>query len=87
MSGVILASAHGEAVGLLVIGILGGLLSAAVFLVPGVFDAATRMRLRTQGLRDDDERVLSRDRQRRRFIAMVLGVGSLAMLATALTRL
>jgi hypothetical protein len=84
---VILASAHGEAVAFLVIGILGGLLSAAVFLVPGVFDAATRLRLRMQGLRDDDERVLSRDRQRRRFIATVLGVLSLAMLTTALVRL
>jgi hypothetical protein len=79
MSGVILASAHGEAVAFLVIGILGSLLSAGVFLVPGAFDAATRMRLRMQGLPDDDER--------RRFIATVLGVGSLAMLATALTRL
>jgi len=84
---VILASAHGEAVGFLVIGVLGSLLSAAVFLVPGVFDAATRMRLRMQGRPDDDERVISRDRQRRRFIATVLGVGSVAMLATALARL
>ena len=83
----ILASAHGEAVAFLVIGILGSLLSAAVYLLPGVFDAATRLRLRIQGLPDDDERVLARDRQRRRFIAVVLGVGSAAMLATALARL
>jgi hypothetical protein len=40
-----------------------------------------------QGLPEDDERVLSRDRQRRRFIAMVLGILSAAILVTALTRL
>ena len=83
----IVASVHGQAVAFLVIGVLGILLSAAVYLVPGVFDAATRMRLRMQGLPEDDERVLSRDRQRRRFIAMVLGVGSVAVLVTALIRL
>ena len=87
MSGVILASAHGETLAFLVIGVLGSLLSAAVYLVPGVFDAATRMRLRMQGLPDDNENVLSRDRQRRRFIALVLGILSLAILLTALTRL
>ena len=87
MSGVILASAHSETLALLVIGVLGSLLSAAVYRVPGVFDAATRMRLRMQGLPDDNEHVLSRDRQRRRFIALVLGILSLAILLTALTRL
>jgi hypothetical protein len=87
MSGVILASAHSEAVAFLVIGVLGSLLSAAVYLIPGVFDAATRMRLRMQGLPEDDERVLARDRQRRRFIALVLGILSVAILVTALTRL
>jgi hypothetical protein len=84
---VILASVHGQAVAFLVVGILGIVLSGAVHLVPGLFDAATRMRLRMQGLPDDDERVLSRDRQRRRFIATVLGVGSVAILVTALIRL
>jgi hypothetical protein len=84
---VILASASGETAAFLVIGILGSLLAAAVYLVPGVFDAATRLRLRMQGLPDDDERVLARDRQRRRFIALVLGVLSVAILATALTRI
>ena len=83
----IFASAHGEAVPFLIIGVLGSLLSAAVYLIPGVFDAATRLRLRMQGMPDDDERVLARDRQRRRFIALVLGIGSAAMLATALARL
>jgi hypothetical protein len=87
MPGVIFASAHGEAVPFLIIGVLGSLLSAAVYLIPGVFDAATRLRLRMQGMPDDDERVLARDRQRRRFIALVLGIGSAAMLATALARL
>ena len=83
---VILASASGETAAFLVIGVLGIVLSAAVYLLPGVFDAATRLRLRMQGLPDDDERVLSRDRQRRRFIAMVLGILSAAILVTALTR-
>ena len=83
----ILASASGQTAAFLVIGVLGSLLSAAVFLLPGVFDAATRLRLRSQGLPDDDETVLSRDRERRRFIAMVLGVVSAAILVTALTRL
>jgi hypothetical protein len=84
---VIAASTHGQALAFLVIGVLGILLSAAVYLVPGVFDAATRMRLRMQGLPDDDERELSRDRDRRRFIALVLGIGSAAVLLVALTRL
>jgi len=84
---VILASASGQTAAFLVIGVLGSLVSAAVFLLPGVFDAATRMRLRSQGLPDDDEAVLSRDRERRRFIAMVLGVVSAAILVSALTRL
>jgi hypothetical protein len=84
---VILASAGGENAAFLVIGVLGVALSAAVYLLPGVFDAATRMRLRSQGLPDDDEGALARDRQRRRFIAMVLGVLSTVILATALTRL
>jgi hypothetical protein len=85
--GVILASASGETAAFLVIGVLGVVLGAAVYLLPGVFDAATRLRLRMQGLPDDDERVLSRDRQRRRFIALVLGILSAAILITALTRL
>jgi len=84
---VILASASGQTAAFLVIGVLGSLVSAAVFLLPGVFDAATRMRLRSQGLPDDDEAALSRDRERRRFIAMVLGVVSAAILVSALTRL
>jgi hypothetical protein len=87
MCGVILASASGETAAFLVIGVLGVVLSAAVYLLPGVFDAASRLRLRMQGLPDDDERVLERDRSRRRFIALVLGVFSAAILVTALTRL
>jgi hypothetical protein len=57
-----------------------------VYLLPGLFDAATRLRLRMQGLPEDDERVLERDRSRRRFIALVLGIGSAAVLVQALTR-
>ena len=87
MWAVILASASGETAAFLVIGVLGIVLSAAVYLLPGVFDAATRLRLRMQGFPEDDERVLSRDRQRRRFIALVLGILSAAILITALTRL
>ena len=87
MSGVTLASAHGETISFLIIGVLGLVLCAAVFLVPRVFDAATRMRLRMQGLPEDNKVALERDRARRRFIATVLGIGSAAMLVTALARL
>ena len=83
----LVASAHGEIAAFLVIGVLGILISVAVFLFPAVFDAATRMRLRMQNLPEDSPRTLEKDRQRRRFIAMVLGVVSGAILAQALTRL
>ena len=82
-----LASANGETAAFLVIGVLGVVLSLAVYLLPGVFDAATRLRLRMQSVRDDDARILEKDRSRRRFIAMVLGILSAAILATALGRL
>ena len=81
------ADTHGEGVAFLVIGVLGLIFSATVFLAPGMFDAATRMRLRWQGDREDDDGVLERDRQRRKFIALVLAVGSAAILANALSRL
>jgi hypothetical protein len=84
---VTLASVSGENAAFLVIGVLGIVLSAAVYLVPALFDAATRFRLRMQDIRDDDERILERDRSRRRFIALVLGIGSAAILVQALTRL
>jgi len=45
------------------------------------------MRLRSQGIPEDDPVALRRDRERRRFIAMVLGVGSAAILIRALTLL
>ena len=83
----ILAAIDGEDTAFLVISILGLILGAAVYLVPGVFDAATRLRLRMQGLREDDEATLAKDRQRRRFIALVLCVGSAAILASTLSRL
>ena len=66
---------------------LGIAFGAAVYLAPGAFDAATRMRLRMQNLPDDDERVLEKDRSRRRFIALILTVGSAAILANAISRL
>ena len=87
MCRVILAAASGETISFLIIGVLGVALSAAVFLAPGVFDAATRMRLRMQGMSEDNKVALERDRSRRRFIATVLGIGSAAMLLTALARL
>jgi hypothetical protein len=83
----IVLAVRGETVAFLVIGVLGIALGAAVYLVPGLFDAATRMRLRMQGLPDNDEVALERDRARRRFIAMVLAIGSAAVLIQALTRL
>jgi len=84
---ILAATAHSETVPLLIVGILGLIVAFAVYLVPGVFDAATRLRLRMQGLPEDDKRTLERDRSRRRFIAMVLAVGSGAVLADALQRL
>jgi hypothetical protein len=40
-----------------------------------------------QGLPENDDVALERDRSRRRFIALVLGIGSAAVLIQALTRL
>lgn len=82
-----LASIKGEDAAFLVISILGLILGAAVYLAPNVFDAATRLRLRMQGLREDDQATLEKDRQRRRFIALILCVGSAAILASTLSRL
>jgi hypothetical protein len=83
----ILAASSAENTTFLVIGILGLILGAAVYLTPGMFDAATRLRLRMQGDRDDDEVQLERDRVRRRFIALILCVGSAAILAQSISRL
>jgi hypothetical protein len=83
----LLASASGETAAFVVIGVLGIAVSVAVYRLPGLFDAATRLRLRMQNLPEDDSRTLERDRARRRFIAMILGIGSAAVLAQALTRL
>jgi hypothetical protein len=77
----------GETAVFLVIGVLGLIFGAAVYLLPGIFDAATRLRLRMLGLPDDDERTLERDRSRRRFIAMILVIGSTVILFQGLTRL
>jgi hypothetical protein len=83
----LLASTTAENVPFLVIGVLGIVLSAAVFLFPSLFDAATRFRLRMQNLPEDSPRTLEKDRQRRRFIATILGIGSTVVLLQALTRL
>ena len=83
----LLASASGQTAAFLVIGVLGIVLSAAVFLVPSLFDAATRLRLRMQNLPENSPRTLEKDRQRRRFIATILGIGSTVILLQALTRL
>jgi hypothetical protein len=83
----LLASTSGENAAFLVIGVLGIVLSAAVFLVPSLFDAATRLRLRMQNLPEDSQRTLEKDRQRRRFIATILGIGSTVILLQGLTRL
>jgi hypothetical protein len=83
----IVLAASGETAAFLVIGVLGIVLALAVFRVPALFDAATRLRLRSQGLNENDKAALTRDRERRRFIAMVLGIGSAAVLIRALTRL
>lgn len=83
----ILASIKGEDTAFLVISVLGLILGAAVYLVPSVFDAATRLRLRMQGLPEDDQATIEKDRVRRRFIALVLCVGSAAILASTLSRL
>ena len=83
----ILAALKGQDVAFLVIAILGLILGSAVYLTPGLFDAATRLRLRMQGLPEDDEKTLETDRSRRRFIALILCVGSAAILATTLSRL
>jgi hypothetical protein len=84
---VILASISGEDTAFLVISVLGLILGGAVYLTPGIFDAATRLRLRMQGLPDDDQVTLEKDRSRRRFIALILCVGSAAILASTLPRL
>ena len=83
----ILAASSGENAAFIVIGVLGVVLGAAVYLVPGVFDAATRLRLRMLGQPEDNPVELERDRARRRFIALILSVGSAAVLAQALSRL
>jgi hypothetical protein len=84
---ILAAASSGEKTALLVIGVLGVILSISVYAAPGVFDAATRWRLRLQGLPDNDEHTLARDRSRRRFIAMILGVLSAAILAQTLAQL
>jgi hypothetical protein len=84
---VIVATTSGENAAFLVVGVLGLILGGSVYLFPAVFDAATRLRLRWLGQPEDDEATLEKDRSRRRFIALILCVGSAAILAQALSRL
>src|SRR4051812_34581241 len=86
IAGVILASISGEDITFLVMSVFGLVLGATVYLSPGLFDRATRTRLRWQGL-PEDEAVIEKDRQRRRFIALILCVGSAAILASTLGHL
>jgi hypothetical protein len=83
----LLLALNGDTAAFLVIGVLGVAIGAATYFLPRLFDGATRMRLRAQGLPEDDEVALERDRAKRRFIAIVLGIGSAAVLVQALTRL
>ncbi|MEA2457152.1 MAG: hypothetical protein QOC95_124 [Thermoleophilaceae bacterium] len=78
---------HGETVAFVAIGVLGLLVGGSVYLFPAFFDAVTRLRLRMQGQPEDDALTLERDRSRRRFIALILAVGSAAVLAQGLSRL
>jgi hypothetical protein len=84
---VILAASGTDNTIFIVIGVLGLILGSAVYLAPGVFDAATRLRLRMQDQPEDNEVELERDRTRRRFIALILCVGSAAILAQSISRL
>jgi hypothetical protein len=83
----LLLAVNGETAAFLVIGVLGLAIGGATYFMPGMFDGATRMRLRAQGLREDDQVAIERDRARRRFIAMILAIGSAAILVRALARL
>ena len=81
------SASHGETLAFVAIGVVGLLVGGSVYLFPAFFDAATRLRLRMQGLPEDDEVTLERDRSRRRFIALILAVGSAAVLAQGLSHL
>jgi hypothetical protein len=83
----IVAASHESSTVLLVIGVVGLIFGAVVYLAPGALDAVTRMRLRMEGERDDDQAALERDRSRRRLIALILAIGSAAILAQGLSRL
>jgi hypothetical protein len=83
----LLLAASGETVAFLVVGVLGVAIGAATYFRPTLFDGATRMRLRSQGMRDDDEVALQKDRDRRRFIGMIMGVVSLVILVQTLAQL
>jgi hypothetical protein len=82
-----LAAADGETAAFLVIGVLGVLMSISVFAVPQLYDRISRARIRMLDETPDEQRTLDRDRARRRFIAMILGVFSLVILVQGLTRL
>jgi hypothetical protein len=83
----IVLATSGETVAFLIVGVLGIAMGLVCYFRPTLFDGATRMRLRSQGMRDDDEAALKADRDRRRLIGSILGVVSAVILVQALTRL
>jgi hypothetical protein len=82
----ILLAASSETVAFLIVGVLGIAMGLICYFRPGVFDGATRARLRSQGL-PDDEAAVKRDRDRRRLIGSILGVVSAVILVQALAQL
>lgn len=87
MSIMLVAAAGSQTAAFLTIGVLGIIVSASVFLVPGFYERVTRARQRMLDLDENDQHTLDRDRSRRRLIAMILGIFSAAILVQGLTHL
>jgi len=84
---VLLLASGGENAAFLIVGVLGIAMGVVCYFRPAVFDGATRMRLRSQGMDENNEAALKRDRDRRRLIGSILGVVSAVILVQALIRL